>query len=177
MKSMHIILSILCLFSFSCSRKVKTGNLDSVIAKFQNDNRSFEEFVTLGKLMCYSKATNLPITVDGKTDLYFGVSSQLYNSLTPLARLFDEEITRKSLEEYFLLNIKLFEDLHYYKKIELCDSLFNKNESYKKYYLQFVSNKKNYLAPTNDINSYSREEIEEFQKDYLENYFINYFIR
>jgi len=164
--------------------QAQPSRLDSVITKFQNDNRSFEEFIVLGKMMCYSKVANLPITVGGQTDLYFGVSSQLYNSLSPFARLLNEQSTIKSLEEYFLLNIKRFEkistgknlpdkeNLHYYEKIELCDSLYGKNENYKKYYLQFVSNKKNYLTPTNDMGSFDWEEIEAFRKDYLERYFI-----
>jgi len=183
MKKMFLTNVLIAIFGISFPQ-AQPSRLDSVITKFQNDNRSFEEFVVLGKMMCYSKVANLPITVGGQTNLYFGVSSQLYNSLSPFARLLNEQSTIKSLEEYFLLNIKRFEkigteknlpdkeNLHYYEKIELCDSLYGKNENYKKYYLQFVSNKKNYLAPTSDMGSFYRKEIESYRTDYLENYFI-----
>ena len=177
------LLNILIVFGISFLQ-AQQSKLDSVITKFQNDSRSFEEFILLGKMECYSKILDLEIKTNGWTDLYTDMYVRLYNSLTPFARLFKEQLIKKNIEEYFSLNIKHFEKLnsreagtnkeksHYYEKIKICDCLFDKNEDYKKLYIQFVSNKENYIAPTNDIDSFTWEEIESFKKNYLENYFI-----
>ena len=160
--------------------QAQPSRLDSVITKFQNDNRSFEEFIVLGRAECYSNVIGLEIKVNGWTDLYFMAYSNLYNSLAPFTRLFKEDSIKKSLEEYFSLNKKYFgkyswhdkKKLHYYEKIKLCDSLFDKNKDYRKQYLKLVNDKKNYHTPTNDMDSFDREQIEAFRKDYLERYFI-----
>jgi len=92
--------------------------------------------------------------------------------------------TIKNIEEYFLFNIKYFKEIderkewldkvnsYEYKRVKLCNSLFNKNKDYKKQYLKLVNDKNNYRVPTNDTDSISWEEIESYRKDYLEHYFI-----
>ena len=151
--------------------QAQSSRLDSVIIKFQGDNRSFEEFILLGKMVCYSDVFDLEDNY-----LYSDIYIKLYNSLTPFTRLLKEQSIKNSIEEYFLLNIKYFEtkkeESQYYEKIKLCDCLFNKNEDYKKQYLQLISDKENYLSHVNNIDSFSWEEIESFRKDYLDNYFI-----
>ena len=182
MKKIYLLnILLVCTMSFL---QAQPSKLDSVIIKFQNDNCSFEEFILLGRMECYGNVLYLGIRVNGLTDLYFAASANLYNSLTPFTRLFKEQSIKKSVEEYYLLNKKHFEKLdleeektdkeqsHYYKAIKLCDCLFDKNEDYKKQYIQFVNDKKNYLTPTGGMDSFTLDEIESFQSDYLENYFI-----
>ena len=164
--------------------QAQPSRLDSVITKFQNDNRSFEEFVLLGKIKCYDSLAGLENTVNGRTGLYFSMYANLYNSLAPFTRLFKEQSIKKSIDEYFLLNRKYFEIFNskkeknnkgksnYCNKLKLCDCLFDNNENYKKQYLRLVSDKENYITPTDDADSFSWEEIELFRKNYLENYFI-----
>jgi hypothetical protein len=161
--------------------KSEQDRLDSVITKFQSDNRSFEEFVLLGRMLCYSKVIGLSATVGDETCLYFGLRVRLYNSLAPFTRLFSDESIIKSHEDYFLLNKGHFEkydtqdkycdrgNSQRYPQIKLCDSLFDKNENYKKYYLQFVNNRENYRAPDSD---WSEKAIKAFWLDYLENYYM-----
>jgi hypothetical protein len=83
--------------------------------------------------------------------------------------LFNEQATIESIEEYFFLNIKLFKEMdsrkewldkensYEYKRIKLCDSLYNKNNDYKKQYLKLVSDKKNYLPNKEDFHKYYLE--------------------
>ena len=136
--------------------QAQPSRLDSVITKFQNDNRSFEEYIVLGRMACYNKLRGYKNVIN-ESETYIYLSSQLYNSLSPFARLLNEQSTIKSLEEYFLLNIKHFEEIDereywfdkensfYYKQVKLCDSLFNKNKDYRKQYLKLVNDKENYL--------------------------------
>ena len=172
--------------------QAQPSRLDSVITKFQSDNRSFEEFILLGRMACYGNVVGLE-TIDDKTrehhgwtDLEFMMYAHLYNSITPFTRLFEADSIKKKIDGYFLLNKKDIEkyyskqpkldkkdtyDSPRYKQIKLCDSLFDKNDGYKKQYLGFVRNKNNYVIPSKN-DSYHREEIKSFQKDYLKHYFI-----
>jgi hypothetical protein len=184
MKKMFLPSISLVVFGISFLQ-AQPSRLDSVITKFQNDERSFEEFILLGRMECYSNAIGFEmIRINNWTDFASSLYAHLYNSLNPFTRLFKKDSIKKSLEEYFLLNKKHFEkynskewlsdekNLHYYNEIKLCDSLFDKNKDYRKQYLKLVNDKKNYLTPTNDMGSFDWEEIEVFRKDYLERYFI-----
>ena len=51
----------------------KISLLDSVMIKFQNDNRAFEEYILLGRIECYSNVAGLEDIIDGKSELYFAI--------------------------------------------------------------------------------------------------------
>jgi hypothetical protein len=156
------------------------SRLDSVITKFRNDNRSYEEFILLGKMECYSNVTGMEKTVNDMSELYFSMYANLYNSLAPFTRLLNEQSIKANIDEYLssnkTFNSKVEKDdknkSGYYQQIKLCDCLFDKNDNYKMQYIKLINNKDNYITPANSTGSFSREEIEQFQKDYLDNYFI-----
>jgi len=153
--------------------------LDAVITKFRNDNRSFEEYVSFGKIQCYTKIINAD---DG--DLFFQLYASLYNNLSPLARLLKEDAIKQNLDEYFLRNEARFKECrskkewdnkkesNIYKEIKICESLFDKNDVLKKQYLTLINNKKNYNDDSN--GDFDRKREETFRKDYLDNYFIKW---
>jgi len=187
MKKIH--LSSLLIVAFGASfLQAQPSRLDSVIAKFQNDNRSFEEFVLLGKIGCYGNvAWASRENIDGKDDSYSALyGGGYYNWLSPFARLLKEQSITDNINEYYLLNKKKFEMFHsdvFYKEVQnnkgksphylranLCDSLFNKSNAYKKQYLKLVNDKNNYITKDDIYNGGS--DIESYRKDYLEHYFI-----
>jgi len=67
-----------CMAEMEKERKMKDKMLDSAIAKLKNDERSFEEFVLLGRMKCYSNIVPMEASVDGMTELYFGMHSSLF---------------------------------------------------------------------------------------------------
>jgi len=183
-----ILLPSLLIVAFMASfLQAQPSRLDSVIAKFQNDNRSFEEFVLLGKIGCYGIVVwPSNENIDGKYDSYIGLHSDYYNWYSPFARLLKKQSIIDNINEYFLLNKKKFEMFHsdvFYKEVQnnkgksphymranLCDSLFNKSNAYKKQYLKLINDKNNYI--TKDDIYYGGDDIESYRKDYLEHYFI-----
>ncbi|MCL2183723.1 MAG: hypothetical protein FWB85_09675 [Chitinispirillia bacterium] len=178
------LLSVLVIAFGVSFPQAQQGDLDAVITKFKSDNRSFEEFVLLGRMLCYGKVSGMPVTKDGTDKLYLNTYVQLYNTMGPFTRLFDEKAIIAHLEAYYLLKTARFErydtkarvcdrgSSRHYNKIAVCDTLFAKNDEFEKRYRQFVSDKSNYLVPTKSADTFDWSEIEAFRKDYLENYYM-----
>jgi hypothetical protein len=182
MRKNYIIIGLIILSAFKVN--AQQSRIDSVIVKLQKDNRSFKEYILLGKMNCYGKIAGLENEIDGNSVLYFNMWANLYNSLSPFTRLLNKESIEKSITEYFQLHNEEFKAIDttnaknstkestYYEKIELCNCLFSKKSSYKKQYLNLIRQKKSFIYTTNEADSFSTEEIESFMKDYLDGYFI-----
>lgn len=176
---------ITVLFLFSVYNiNAQHSTVDSVIEKLQKDDRSFKEYILLGKMNCYGNVAGLENEIDGNSILYFNMWTKLYNSLSPFTRLLNKEAVAKSIKDYVQHHKKEFDERDkngakksvkestYLNKIGLCDCLFSKKDSYKKQYVNLIKQKNNFIKATDATDSFSAEEIESFMKDYLNSYFI-----
>ncbi|PAM94576.1 hypothetical protein B4N84_11385 [Flavobacterium sp. IR1] len=102
---------ITVLFLFSIYNiNAQHSTVDSVIEKLQKDDRSFKEYILLGKMNCYGNVAGLENEIDGNSILYFNMWTKLYNSLSPFTRLLNKEAVAKSIKDYVQHHKKEFDE-------------------------------------------------------------------
>jgi hypothetical protein len=171
MKGIKYLVCFLLITNTSLSQSTL---LDSVINKFENDKRAFNEFRVLGRFYCLDAAI-------GNNDLYFQTYASIYNSFSPFTRLFDNEKVTAIFNQIILSeNINLSSSKNgsiildkgksYYYTLDIQLRKSWDKRTIKKYYKQFVSNAENYIQVQEDI--LEERDINDLFKEYLKNYFI-----
>lgn len=165
------LLCALILSSFSPQVMAQQTLINPVIQKFKNDNQSFEEFVLLGKMYCYTEH------LEKNSGIYFYTYASLYNSLKPFTRLIEKDAIEQSIGTYIKNKKTVFsqnqdKELSLYTKMKQCDDLFKK-EKLRVDYVQLVTNPNKHLRSSDDDpSSFTFEEIEGFRRNYLDGYLI-----
>ncbi|MGH1517854.1 hypothetical protein [Chryseobacterium sp. JK1] len=129
---------------FFISLNAQKTRFDSVAIKFKKDSISYNQYIEFGKIYCLN---NKSYTLE---DEY----GSKYNLLFPLPRLISSKVIKQQFANY--------NKNHKKKK---CNCIYRSGSDLKKMYINLVENKKNYnIEPEYDVENY--------MKDYLENYYI-----
>lgn len=129
---------------FFISVNAQKTKFDSVVIKLKKDKVSYNQFIEFGRIYCLE---------DKSYDLDEEYNSK-YNSLYPLPRLISFDA--------FKVQFDIYNKKHQNKK---CECLYKPNKYLQKRYTILVENRKNY-------NKEPEYDIENYMKDFLENYYI-----
>lgn len=142
--------------------------LDSVTRKLNSDNRSFENFIVLGKFHFYDALLH-------NTDLTYQFYVGLYNAFDPLCRLIDFDSLNSHIAKtckmqfqntQMILKRNQNKESSHYKSTLVLEKFWNNRKAIKKIYTELVSNP-NYFRK--DLEA---EDFENYLRKYLYSYYI-----
>ncbi len=154
-------------------------NRIAVIQKFEQDDRSFQEYALLGKLQCYSNVLGLKAKYSGDSELYLSASTKMYNDRSPFLRMFKDKSIKDSLsnhekaETVKAININKMSTVesYYHRRTKSCEDVFDiKSKKLHEHFLKLVRNTASYRDATEGLEM---DDILNMRRDYLNKYLID----